>query len=547
MKKYLRFTGLLFSVVLLLFSGKSIYAQRDTVDVPYGDNTLVDAVKNNPGKVLRLTGGTSAEGEGVYVINETIVSGGGSDLIIIGKKGVYPPPRIINTQNDLWFNSIEVFGDSLYLENIILIGRSLDKYEQYRGIIAIRKDNADIHLKNVWFEFGNYINNMSEDITFLAEDCMFINIIDQEGLSLYQRYKNTKGHYIFRNCSFVNSDGLCLYSKKLAAPHNFTVDHCTFYRILEGVQGGGQFIENVNWKNNLFVDVAFSPYSKKYGDIYGMLDSDAIPPSIFDIDTVRSTINMDRSFSISNNVIWRSPEVDAFYSASLPADDIAVYEFLNARSLNMIDILPKAKAENNILFTEDPNFVQGIPFTDPSWELAKTRIVEKFNNNKIRPKWHWLVDDTPDIDWDYKVWPYPLDLKPQNEKLWTAGDDGFPVGDLNWFPDNVKADYLKYLDTVTVGIVNKNSEIVLDYSLAQNYPNPFNPTTNIRFSIPQNGIVSLKVFNVLGEEVTELVNKELSSGTYNVDFDASKLNSGIYFYTLSSGNFVQTKKMMLLK
>ncbi|GEM_PF-6996805 len=545
MKKNSKILILLGSMCVLFLFGNNIYAQRDTVDVPYGDNTLVDAVKANPGKVLRLTGGTGENGEGVYVVNESIVSNSGDDLIIIGKKGIDPPPRIINTQNDLWFHTIEVYGDSLYLENVILIGRSLDKYEQYRGVITINKDRASVVLKKVWFEFGNYINSIAENINFLAEDCMFINIIDEEGLSLYQRYDNSEGSYTFRNCSFVNSDGLCLYSKKLAAPHNFTVDHCTFYRILEGVVGGGQFMENVQWKNSLFVDVAFSPYSKKYGDIYGMLDPDAIPPSIFDIDTVGTTIDTNRSFSINNNVFWRSPEVDDFYK-TLPQDDIAVYVVFNDRSRAMIDALPKASAENNLEFTTDPQIAQGIPFTDNSWELAKQRIIEKFKNNKIRPKWHWYTDDTPDIDWDYKVWPYPLDLKPLNKDLWTMGDDGFPVGDLNWFPDSVKNAWL------LTSVKNNKHKTITGYHLAQNYPNPFNPTTTIEYSIPKYSDVNISVYDVLGQKVVTLVSKKQKTGNYSVTWDGkdsynNSVPSGVYFYQLRAGNLSEVRKMLLLK
>ncbi len=85
------------------------------------------------------------------------------------------------------------------------------------------------------------------------------------------------------------------------------------------------------------------------------------------------------------------------------------------------------------------------------------------------------------------------------------------------------------------------------YSLEQNYPNPFNPTTIIRFSVPKDQLVSLKVYNVLGQEVAVLVNKEMKAGSYEFDFNASKLSSGIYFYKLNAGNYNATKKMMLIK
>ena len=84
------------------------------------------------------------------------------------------------------------------------------------------------------------------------------------------------------------------------------------------------------------------------------------------------------------------------------------------------------------------------------------------------------------------------------------------------------------------------------FELLQNYPNPFNPSTEISFSIPQSGVVSLKVFEVLGREVTTLVNGEQESGTHIVQWDAKDMASGVYLYTLRSGSYTQTRKMMLI-
>jgi len=105
----------------------------------------------------------------------------------------------------------------------------------------------------------------------------------------------------------------------------------------------------------------------------------------------------------------------------------------------------------------------------------------------------------------------------------------------------------------TITDVNENNNIKPNsFSLSQNYPNPFNPSTTIKYSIPsvakQNfASVKLKVYDVLGEEVATLINKEQAPGSYEVNFDASKLTSGIYFYQLKAGNNIQVKKMILLK
>lgn len=94
---------------------------------------------------------------------------------------------------------------------------------------------------------------------------------------------------------------------------------------------------------------------------------------------------------------------------------------------------------------------------------------------------------------------------------------------------------------------NVSNEIPNNYALSQNYPNPFNPTTAISFSIPKTGIVTVKVFNILGQEVATLLNNELTSGVHKINFDASMLSSGIYMYSIQAGDFLATKKMMLLK
>jgi hypothetical protein len=109
--------------------------------------------------------------------------------------------------------------------------------------------------------------------------------------------------------------------------------------------------------------------------------------------------------------------------------------------------------------------------------------------------------------------------------------------------------YKLYWDgyNLTTRINNNKTETPDKYSLSQNYPNPFNPVTKINFSIPKNGFVTIKIYDILGKEVDVLVNKEYSAGVYSIDYDGSKLSSGVYFYKLCSGNFIETKKMMLVK
>lgn len=103
---------------------------------------------------------------------------------------------------------------------------------------------------------------------------------------------------------------------------------------------------------------------------------------------------------------------------------------------------------------------------------------------------------------------------------------------------------------ITVSGINDPSIVVKDFELGQNFPNPFNPTTNIKFSLDKSAIVTLKVFDINGKEVSSLINnKNYSAGSYTMNFDAAKfnLNSGVYFYKLEANGFAEVKKMMLVK
>ena len=118
-----------------------------------------------------------------------------------------------------------------------------------------------------------------------------------------------------------------------------------------------------------------------------------------------------------------------------------------------------------------------------------------------------------------------------------AGGNSFDANGM-WY-------YNTYTWTLTTGV--EDEIVVNDFTLEQNYPNPFNPSTSIKYTLAEQSPVSLKVYDVLGNEVATLINKEIQAGSHEVEFDASNLPSGIYFYTLNAGEFAQTRKMILLK
>jgi hypothetical protein len=117
------------------------------------------------------------------------------------------------------------------------------------------------------------------------------------------------------------------------------------------------------------------------------------------------------------------------------------------------------------------------------------------------------------------------------------GSDDWTFGWARFKPENT-----------TTGVnITRTQEYPRNFELSQNYPNPFNPTTTISYSLPTAGNVVLKVYNLVGQEVATLVDRFQSAGTYRAAFDAGRLSSGVYFYTLKAGNLAQVRKMMLLK
>jgi hypothetical protein len=169
----------------------------------------------------------------------------------------------------------------------------------------------------------------------------------------------------------------------------------------------------------------------------------------------------------------------------------------------------------------------------------------------------WRLVNTGSDKYVYPDWPIPVDLSYSDAGLQTAGLGGFPVGDLNWFPTQKTAwlaqrtaEYAQIqtaLNGAVPAAVKNINALPAEYTLHQNYPDPFNPSTTIAFSLPRSASASLKVYDMLGREVATLVNGYTTSGMHEVQFNAANLASGIYLYRLTSGNFTEVKKMMLVK
>ena len=161
----------------------------------------------------------------------------------------------------------------------------------------------------------------------------------------------------------------------------------------------------------------------------------------------------------------------------------------------------------------------------------------------------WNADSSEQIKYDFDI-VVLRDGSNLGDNIYTFGGDRETFNFMdptNYL--NVDNDVWRYyLADQPSSADEKSGQIIPDeFSLNQNYPNPFNPTTKVRYSIPHSSRVFIKVFDILGNEVKTLVNEVKPAGTYEIEFEAAKLPSGIYFYKIEAGSFVETKKMILLK
>ena len=357
---------------------------------------------------------------------------------------------------------------------------------------------------------------------------------------------------IFKNNTFFLTGGYVLGSSNYGCAY-LDFEHNTIF--ISGQGGAFDLYQMTNTviKNNIFFGVSSAAYPASwYNNVPGSWGSSLIP-----IDSLRSLAvapynltEAGRHITITNNAyFWPQPITDQWAQLNTAGisgvTPLRIPDFINTQPgmLTNKTAWPNINAANND--SVDPGFNSALV------QLAGGRMAvfvdTLWHNNQsgmgIRPYTYSLYDpptwtDVP-TTWRSSSgfgYPVPENLRYSNTALQTAGSDGKALGDLNWFPEQITA------------VSQKNTSAVpMQFTLSQNYPNPFNPATTIEYSIPQNSFVTLKVYNVLGQEIASLVNQEQKASNYTVNFDASRLASGIYFYKIQAGSFTLTKKMLLLK
>ena len=469
------------------------------------------------------------------------------------------------------------------------------------GNIAVAINNGFVHFKNLYLtgtrSDGSQVTGQcvstSDSCKLIMENCIFENFGSTGTPNVLNTWNAIGSDIYVTNCLFRNNQsnvpqnpGMNWAGPGVNAIDTMIVKNSTFFVFGGNVEGSGSSMGYIEFDHNtMFMHTKSSPFSMRqmhnakitnnifFGVYAAGLDSTMIntptswnanffsPPAILTMDSLYDDLEgdpfylteADRNIVATNNAyFWPAKILDNF---DVMNADLATYGIVGGKIYAPTWVAARIGAEaildlENISIAEEDNFSD-----DPGFDAALVSAASDSMARFVRAVWANGGDGTgsrpfvnfkktnyglyADVaaDWkDKQNYPVPENLTYTNAAYMTAATDGKPLGDLNWFPDEYNA----------IRDAGKNA-MPTELTLNQNYPNPFNPVTKIEYRISKSDHVTLKVYNLLGQEVASLVNKKQNAGQYEIEFNGSKLASGIYLYTLKAGESSMTKKMVLLK
>lgn len=514
---------------------------------------------------------------GLYLQDENINTNPGQPLNIVGETGDGTPP-VIQPFTDESGNS----PDNLFLlkENATFKNFAVSMMDNLGAkksiVFHVSADSTNLAVDNVYVELCLFliVRVDGNGGTIKVRNCKFFNNYQDQnppnGRGIDTR-KSMVDTIIYENNTFYNMRSSLVFNK----PHRYVkINHNTMVNTtmlnISGDPGQGRWFGEVT--NNLMVDVELiiQPLQWLYGD---ELKFWSPADSVIDVGNSIGTINGQNLFDIDsldvetpwpretlhltakNNNFWMSQPVLDYFQTNY--GDSTEYYCINWVFLNDYD-LAYADRHPDLYTVEqatriDPGFVKSSYLPNYTEDYLIPHLaqmgVQFYREPVPRSDWSWQPDDETLTDENgiaVVEWPVPQDFSYTNETLKTAGSGGFPLGDLNWWPDK-KAEW----ETWQTGVENKATQ-PSDFALSQNYPNPFNPTTTIDYTLKKATNVTLTVYNTIGQKVKTLVNERMDAGAHSIQWNGTnsmgaKVVSGVYFYKLKTADQTMTKKMMLIQ
>lgn len=542
----------LLGVVFFMLHGGVVFAQTE-ITVEPGFNTLLDAVTANPGSTFILQRG------GDYVIDREIVV----DVPTIFKGEKEPAatkPAVVSYFADpglgAYMHLFSVAANCTF-QDFGMLGFTYDE-QQIGSVTNIIAPNITVITDGCYFQeiwMVQQINGLNK-VKMIMKNNKFFNLANigwdnwgGEGTEWggdsidYQNYNNT---YFVCGRTF-NAGG--------SGPNGSELMEHNSYVLTWGDVFFPTYNKDYTVKNNLFYDSQVRGYVGKRkaanGDLlwagdYSDWTNDSICGDISIFPHLADSVgDIRREVSLNNNLRMYSSKVTDFYAANNVTPqtffNVSGYKYAERYGWNIKDNILQEKGN-----TVNPQFAMGL-MPDAAYEIMFKQRIERSLPAAMRgPDFPYYLAWLPGgVGKGEFIWPLPYDLKPMNTALWKAGDDGYPLGDLNWFGPEIVAAWEAGL--VNPLVINGIGEIKSAEFNLKNYPNPFNSSTLISYTLPIQNKVSLKVFNSTGSEVATLVDATQSAGNHDVTFNSANLSQGMYYYKIQVGELSQLQKMILVK
>jgi hypothetical protein len=530
---------------------------QDYLDVPQGFETLNLAVEGdslsdgtrNPNRVYRLENG------GFYVLNGTIINSlnGGFPLHIQAADPNGMPPIIIpgvdeaGNATEPCFSFVEDGSlTGLYVSSLDITGNHI------RNNVRLDQDSVKVVIDKCFFDYDRQapLRANAQEQVFIIKNTIVRNVsrmgTQSTGRCIDIR-ENLVDSLVVQNCTFFFATGEMINDQGGALMRNLLFDHNT---IVGTDNMDSDRIVNGKITNNLFIDVRWEADVIVY-TAQDSADGDTLREEILPIDSLLTPLftEVDREIIIRNNNFAFSPQFTSWVTSVDTVDFPMIH---NSVSQRFLAENPKMVSENWIYeypeFSDPPDF--GLLVAWAEYQISG--LPEEGTPDIIADRYPNDPDDIPgtygvtDVLYGLTKDEFKFDY-PTTKQSYTHAEGGFPLGDLNWFPDK-KAEW----ETWTTGVENTDQKTPKEYLLAQNYPNPFNPSTTIEYRIAKSTAVSLIIYNLMGQEIRILINKKQPAGIYQIQWDGkdNQMNSvanGVYFYQLKSGSQTMTRKMIMLK
>lgn len=456
-------------------------------------------------------------------------------------------------------------GGSITIKNILCSGLHGNDVNISSFVLSVAGDNiiADNCVFSDHIDHAFKITGQAQQIS--VTNCVFMNGVRRSyspwgGMCI--RLDANGGNIVLENNTSVNSSRL-LGNGGNFYQTNIKEFHCTYLN--QQVNAHELHYYETLQANNIFYNWGFR------GRTAETIDYEAYftPWDFFE------GVNLDSiALYHGRNLLYRDPTIEDYYNNEMADDGVMPCLLWN------VSVDSTILADDN--FTIGKNYWEIDPgFTTPPENLDKMlEWVYYYWNDSERPtEWpDWRVPLPVTYDTQGQPvlnWPPAFDLSYSNEGLQTAGTDGLPLGDLNWFPD-AKATYLAnrdaYIAALQDSITNATSVYIpgdslsafiteitaiedfiningpSEFRLYQNYPNPFNPTTKIAFKIAKADKISMKIYDITGQLVKTVIdNKNYTAGVHVVTIDMEHNSNGVYFTVLNNGSQKLVRKMMLIK